>query len=144
MNSLDELILKWQEGGMTAEEMRQLNALLARRENRQVLREEFLLSAGLRDACARPSPAPANIRPMPQQARWKPAAAWIAAAAACVALSAVIVKLMIGTGDAALLAATGAKLRAGDFVRTEEKQESEIRLDHGAPPCVCAGAAASS
>lgn len=132
MNSLDELILKWQEGSLEPEELRQLNALLARKENRQILREEFLLSAGLRHACAHLArPAPRNIVPLPAAPRWRPAAGWIAATAACVALAALVVRLAVGPSPEALLAGTGQKLGPGDIVRTEEKQESEIRLDEG-------------
>ena len=102
MNRLDELILKWQEGNLTAEEMPQLNALLEHRENRQILLEQFLLNAGLPQACAQPSFAPpGNIVAMPPaepneaSASRAPAWRWVTAAAACVAFCSLIVRLMI-------------------------------------------------
>lgn len=135
MNSLDELILKWQEGSLTADEMPQLNALLEHRENRQILLEQFLLNAGLPQACAQPSFAPpGNIVAMPQAVPNEPktpAWRWVTAAAACVAFCSLIVRLMIGGADGPLLAKTGQQLSPGDFVQAPDNEEREIRFDNG-------------
>ena len=87
MNSLDELILKWQEGSLGAEELRQLNLLLARPENRAVLREEFLLTAGLAAASRSPE---SKIVPMGAEEPVRPGVRWVAALAACLALGLLI------------------------------------------------------
>jgi ferric-dicitrate binding protein FerR (iron transport regulator)/regulation of enolase protein 1 (concanavalin A-like superfamily) len=131
MNSLDELVFKWHEGRATADDLRQLNALLERPENRQVLREEFLLTAQLRQACPALQQPGSNIVPLPQPAQASRPWAWVAAAAACVALCALLVKLAVGSPPAALLAGTGARIGVGDVVSTAEAEQSELLLDDG-------------
>lgn len=128
MNSLDELILKWQEGNLDGAELRQLNALLARAENRQVLREEFLLSAGLRaDAQARAGKIVPMERVNPARGNtWR----WIGGMAAAVLFCALLVRLWLGP-DSVLVAGTGEKLTPGQFLQTSESEEREITFDDG-------------
>jgi ferric-dicitrate binding protein FerR (iron transport regulator)/regulation of enolase protein 1 (concanavalin A-like superfamily) len=124
MNTLDELILKWQEGDLTNDELRQLNALLARSENRAVLRDEFLLSAGLRQVCSCPS---AKVIPLPAA---RNRLAWIAVAAACVLFLAIIVRLGFLPAETQITT-DGKSLRPGDTLAIGEGQETTIRFDSG-------------
>jgi ferric-dicitrate binding protein FerR (iron transport regulator)/regulation of enolase protein 1 (concanavalin A-like superfamily) len=128
MNSFDELILKWREGSLSSEELRQINALLASAENRATLREEFLLSAGLRAVTAADG---GKIIPMTPPPRRFPTAAWAAAIAACLVLGAVIARFAFAQPEVALLGPSGQRLNAGDLIETTEGEETVIQLDAG-------------
>lgn len=132
MNRLDELILQWQEGQLTSDDLRQLNALLENAEHRRGLHDQFLLSTGLRGVGLA---ADSRILPLPSRpagpAHWR----WITAAAASIAFFALLVRFVIvtplTTPESAFLADSRSPLAVGQIVRTEEGEETQISFDRG-------------